>query len=365
MSVMVGVGRGAKAGVLIKNAEVLEKLQHIETLVVDKTGTLTQGHPSVAAIEPESGYQLTDLLRLAAAVESQSEHALGQAIVQHARAQNLQLPNTEQFESVTGRGARAIVGSQTVLLGNQSFMEEQRVSVPNQVVAAVEAKQATGATVVYVAVDGLYAGFVAIEDTIKPTTPIALSLLRKAGVNLLMLTGDNDKTAKAIAQRLGIDEYHAGMTPQQKHDFIMARTHGGERVAMAGDGVNDAPALAAADVGIAMGTGSSIAIESADVTLMGGDLQRVVSAIQLSRATMRNIRQNLFFAFIYNAIGIPIAAGALYPFFGIVLSPMLAAAAMSFSSVSVIANALRLRTWRCHNTHSILSKCSRFVCSKP
>ncbi len=343
MSVMVGVGRGAKAGVLIKNAEVLEKLQQIDTLVVDKTGTLTEGRPSVAAIELESGFEHDELLRTAAAVEAHSEHPLGQAIVQHARDASLEPLQSDQFESVTGRGASARVGSRQVLVGNHHYLRDQQVTVPGRVLESVEAKQSGGSTVVFVAIDQRYAGFIAIEDAIKGTTASALRMLHKHGIEVVMLTGDNYRTAKSIAERLGIDAYHAGMTPQQKHDFILASLKQGKRVAMAGDGVNDAPALAAADVGIAMGTGSAIAIESADVTLIGGDLQRIVTAIQLSRATMRNIRQNLFFAFVYNALGIPIAAGVLYPFFGIVLSPMLAAAAMSFSSVSVIANALRLR----------------------
>ena len=344
MSVMVGVGRGAKEGVLIKNAEVLERLQQIDTLVVDKTGTLTEGSPSVASIVVEPGFAQEELLRLAAAIESQSEHPLGQAIVKHARRQGVAWDAAERFESVTGRGVNATVGARKVLIGNQSYLNEQQVVIPDQVLALVDLRQASGATVVLVAIHGQYAGFIVIEDAIKESTASALNTLRDTEIEVVMLTGDSYTTAKSIADRLGIHEFHAGMTPQQKHDFVLTRSQNGHRVAMAGDGINDAPALAAADVGIAMGTGSAIAIESADVTLMGGDLRRVVTAIQLSRAAMLNIRQNLFFAFIYNAIGIPIAAGVLYPFFGIVLSPMLAAAAMSFSSVSVIANALRLRT---------------------
>ncbi len=263
--------------------------------------------------------------------------------MQHARDAGLEPLQSDQFESVTGRGASARVGSHQVLVGNHHYLRDQQVTVPGRVLESVEGKQSGGSTVVFVAIDQRYAGFIAIEDAIKGTTASALRMLHKHGIEVVMLTGDNYRTAKSIAERLGIDAYHAGMTPQQKHDFILASLKQGKQVAMAGDGVNDAPALAAADVGIAMGTGSAIAIESADVTLIGGDLQRIVTAIQLSRATMRNIRQNLFFAFVYNALGIPIAAGVLYPFFGIVLSPMLAAAAMSFSSVSVIANALRLR----------------------
>lgn len=343
VSVMVGVGRGAKAGVLIKNAEVLEVLEKADTVVVDKTGTLTQGRPAVTAIDVFGDWQIQDVMRLAAAVESQSEHPLAQAVVRRAGAEELAMPDASEFESITGGGVRAKVDSHDVLLGKADLLAEQSVAGVNTGRQRAEQYQSSGATVVFVAVDGSLASIIAISDPIKTSTPAALKTLHALGLRVVMMTGDAQRTARAVADELGIDEFHAEVSPQEKHAFVRRLKEQGKVVAMAGDGINDAPALAESNVGIAMGTGSGVAIESAGVTLVGGDLRGVAAAIQLSRKTMRNIRQNLFFAFIYNALGIPVAAGVLYPVFSIMLSPMIAAAAMSFSSVSVITNALRLR----------------------
>lgn len=343
MSVMVGVGRGAKEGVLIKNAEVLEVMEKVDTVVVDKTGTLTQGRPEVTAIETSGDWNEDDVLKLASAVESQSEHPLAQAVVRRAESGELSVPDATGFSSITGGGVRASVDSHEVLIGKADLLDEQSISGVDAGRKQATQHQSEGATVIFIAIDGELAAIMAITDPIKESTPAALETLHALGLKVVMLTGDAQPTAKAVAEKLGIDEFHAGVSPEDKHDFVKRLKADGKVVAMAGDGINDAPALAEANVGIAMGTGTGVAIESAGVTLVGGDLRGVAAANNLSRKTMSNIRQNLFFAFIYNALGIPIAAGLLYPVFGWLLSPMIAAAAMSLSSVSVIANALRLR----------------------
>ncbi len=342
MSIMVGVGRGAQAGVLVKNAEALERMERIDTLVVDKTGTLTEGKPSVTAIVPAAGVDEAELVRLSAAVERASEHPLAVAIVAAAEARKISIPSVEDFDSPSGKGAAGTVEGHKVLLGNAAYMKEQGVD-PVALATKADALREDGATAIFVAIDGGLAGVFAIADPVKPTTPDALKTLTSLGIRIVMLTGDNKTTANAVARQLGIGEVEAEVLPDQKSAVVAKFRKEGRAVAMAGDGVNDAPALAAADVGIAMGSGTDVAMESAGLTLLKGDLTGIVRARTLSRATMRNIRQNLFFAFVYNAIGVPIAAGVLYPTFGILLSPMLAAAAMSLSSVSVIANALRLR----------------------
>lgn len=343
MSVMVGVGRGAREGVLIKNAEVLEVLEKIDIVVVDKTGTLTQGRPVVTTIETFGDWHSSEVLRLSAAVESQSEHPLAQAVVRRANADSITVPDAHDFNSITGGGVRASVDGHDVLIGKGALLEQQSITNASMGNQHATIHQTQGATVVYVAIDGALAAIMAITDPIKESTPAALTTLHQLGLKVVMLTGDAEATARAVAEKLGIDEFHAGVSPQDKHDFVKRLKGEGKIVAMAGDGINDAPALAEANVGIAMGTGTGVAIESAGVTLVGGDLRGVAAASNLSRKTMSNIRQNLFFAFVYNALGIPVAAGLLYPFFGLLLSPMIAAAAMSFSSVSVILNALRLR----------------------
>ncbi len=343
MSIMVGVGRGAQSGVLIKNAEALERLEKVDTLVLDKTGTLTEGKPKVVALRPAPGFSEEMLLTLAASLERMSEHPLAAAIVGAAADRGLALAKVEGFESVAGKGAAATVDGRKVVLGNGMMMQAAHVDV-SALERAVDELRRDGATVIFAAIDGKAAGVIAIADPIKATTPDAVRALRQAGVRVVMLTGDNRATAEAVARKLGIDEVEAEVLPQDKGKVVERLRKEGRVVAMAGDGVNDAPALAAADVGIAMGGGTDVAIESASVTLLGGDLRGVAAARRLSQATMRNIRQNLLFAFIYNAAGVPIAAGALYPVFGLVLSPVVAAAAMALSSVSVVANALRLRS---------------------
>ena len=345
MSIMVGVGRGAQAGVLIKNAEALERMEKVDTLVVDKTGTLTEGKPTVVAIVPAAGVAEPDLLRLAAGVEQASEHPLGAAIVAAARARTLALSSVADFSSPTGKGALGRVDGRPVILGNAAFLAEQGIDTAPLSQRADELRR-DGATVIFAAIDGRLGGAIAIADPIKPSTPEALKSLAADGVRIVMLTGDNRTTANAVARRLGIAEVEAEVLPDRKSDVVAKLRAAGRVVAMAGDGVNDAPALAAADVGIAMGSGTDVVIESAGLTLLRGDLTGIVRARRLSRATMTNIRQNLFFAFVYNAAGVPIAAGILYPFFGILLSPVIAAAAMALSSVSVISNALRLRRVR-------------------
>ncbi|OJY14279.1 MAG: copper-translocating P-type ATPase [Rhizobiales bacterium 62-47] len=345
MSIMVGVGRGAQTGLLIKNAEVLERMERIDTLVVDKTGTLTEGKPAVVAVIPTNEVDENELLRLAASVERASEHPLADAIVRAANDRQLTLGAVADFDSPTGKGVRGKVDGKTVHLGNAAFFTT--VGIDSSALAGkAEQLRQDGATVINVAVDGKLAGVIAIADPVKASTPAALSALAAAGIKVIMLTGDNRTTAKAVANRLGIADVEADVLPDRKSDVVKRLQAQGRVVAMAGDGINDAPALAAADVGIAMGTGTDIAMESAGVTLLKGDLGGIVQARKLSQAVMRNIRQNLLFAFIYNAAGVPIAAGILYPAFGLLLSPVIAAAAMALSSVSVIGNALRLRATR-------------------
>ena len=343
MSIMVGVGKGAQNGVLIRDAEALERMEKVDTLVVDKTGTLTEGRPKVVRIEPAPGFDAATVLQKLASVERASEHPLAAAIVADAQARNLSLLPVTEFDSPVGKGVVGVVDGTKVVCGSSPFMAEHGVEVASMV-AAAEAVRADAATVIFVGIDGRLAGFVAIADPIKATTTQAVAALRKENIRVVMLTGDGKTTAEAVGRQLGIDEVIADVLPQDKASVVQRLKSEGRVVAMAGDGVNDAPALAAADVGIAMGTGTDVAMESAGVTLLKGDLMGIVHARRLSQATMRNIRTNLFFAFVYNAAGIPIAAGALYPFVGILLSPAIAAAAMSLSSVSVIANSLRLRT---------------------
>ena len=345
MSIMVGVGRGARAGVLIKDAEALERMEKVDTLVVDKTGTLTQGKPQVVAVVATDGRNENELLRLAAGVERASEHPLARAIVEAAATRKLALPDARDFDAPAGRGVVGTVEGRRVAIGTKTFLAEMNIATA-ALDADAERLRQDGATAVYVAIDGEPAGLIAIADPLKPTTPAALKALAADGVRVVMLTGDNKTTALAVARRLGITEVEAEVLPERKSDVVEKLRRDGRVVAMAGDGVNDAPALAAADVGIAMGTGTDVAIESAGVTLVKGDLAGIVAARRLSAATMRNIRQNLLFAFIYNAAGVPIAAGVLYPAFGILLSPVIGAAAMALSSVSVVANALRLRRVR-------------------
>jgi Cu+-exporting ATPase len=345
MSIMVGVGRGAQAGVLIKNAEALERMEKVDTLVVDKTGTLTEGKPKVVAIVAAAGFQENEILRLAASVERASEHPLADAIVRAAKERNLNLGKVEEFDSPTGKGATGTVDRKTVLLGNSNFIKSLGVETESLREQAERLRE-DGATVINIAVDGKAAGLFAIADPVKPSTPDALKALAAEGIMVIMLTGDNRTTANAVARKLGITDVEAEVLPDQKSAVVAKLQKARRIVAMAGDGVNDAPALAAAEVGIAMGTGTDVAMESAGITLLKGDLGGIVRARRLSQATMSNIRQNLFFAFIYNAAGIPIAAGILYPHFGILLSPIIAAAAMALSSVSVVGNALRLRVTR-------------------
>ncbi|TQF38405.1 haloacid dehalogenase [Bradyrhizobium sp. UNPF46] len=342
MSIMVGVGRGAQGGVLIKNAEALERMEKIDTLVVDKTGTLTEGKPKVVAIVPASGFAEDDILRLAASVERASEHPLADAIVRAAKEKQLALGQVEHFDSPTGKGATGKAEGKTIVLGNAKYLTSIGIDT-TALDAEAERLRGDGATVINMAVDGLLAGLFAIADPVKASTPEALKALAAEGIKVIMLTGDNRTTAEAVARRLGIADVEAEVLPDQKSAVVTKLQKAGRIVAMAGDGVNDAPALAAAEVGIAMGTGTDVAMESAGVTLLKGDLIGIVRARKLSQATMSNIRQNLFFAFIYNAAGIPIAAGILYPTFGVLLSPIIAAAAMALSSVSVVGNALRLR----------------------
>ena len=342
MSIMVGVGRGAQAGVLIKNAESLERMEKIDTLVVDKTGTLTEGKPKVVAIVAAAGFGESEILRLAASVERASEHPLADAIVRAAKERNLELSKVEEFDSPTGKGAAGKIDGTTVLLGNANFLTSRGIDT-QPLHEQSERLRGDGATVINIAVDGKLAGLFAIADPVKASTPDALKALAAEGIKVIMLTGDNRTTANAVARSLGITDVEAEVLPDQKSAVVTKLQKAGRIVAMAGDGVNDAPALAAAEVGIAMGTGTDVAMESAGITLLGGDLGGIVRARRLSQATMSNIRQNLFFAFIYNAAGIPIAAGILYPSFGLLLSPIIAAAAMALSSVSVVGNALRLR----------------------
>jgi P-type Cu+ transporter len=338
MSIMVAMGKGATNGILFKNAEAIEVLRKVDTLVVDKTGTLTEGKPKLVSVKPAPGYDQPGLLRLAASLERGSEHPLASAIVQGAEARGLTLVPAVNFESMTGMGVRATVDGAKVTVGNRKLMEDSAIDV--------SAMAAEPGAVIFVAVNGEYAGVITVADPIKATTPEAIRKLHEEGIRIVMLTGDSRITAEAVAKTLGIDEVIAEVLPQDKIAHVKRLQQEGRFVAVAGDGINDAPALAQAQVGIAMGTGTDVAIESAGVTLLKGDLRGIVRARALSRATMRNIKQNLFWAFVYNSLGVPIAAGVLYPFFGILLSPMIAAAAMSFSSVSVVGNALRLRSAR-------------------
>ncbi|MEK6536831.1 MAG: heavy metal translocating P-type ATPase, partial [Actinomycetota bacterium] len=342
ISIMVGTGRGAMAGVLIKNAEALEIMEKVDTLVVDKTGTLTEGKPKLVAVQAEEGFSEDEVLRMAASLERASEHPLAEAIVSGAEEKGVQLAKTSNFQSITGQGVTGEVDGHTVAVGNTKLLESLSVDardLPQQ----ANGQRAKGNTVMLIAIDGKAAGLIGVADPIKDSTAEAIRDLQAEGIRIVMLTGDSHITAKAVASELGIDQVHAEVLPEQKNEVVKQLQAEGRTVAMAGDGINDAPALAQAQVGIAMGTGTDVAMESAGVTLVKGDLRGIVRARRLSRATMRNIRQNLFFAFIYNSAGVPIAAGLLYPFFGLLLSPIIAAAAMSFSSVSVISNSLRLR----------------------
>ena len=342
MSIMVATGKGATAGVLFKNAEAIEVLRKVDTLVVDKTGTLTEGKPKLVTIEPAPGQTEATLLRHAASLERGSEHPLAAAIVKGAEERGVALSRAEAFESVTGKGVKGRIDGREVALGNRALMEGLGVDAASLATRAEELRR-DGQTVMLVSVDGTPAGLLGVADPIKESTPAAIESLHREGVRIVMLTGDSGTTAQAVAKKLGIDEVVAEVLPDQKAEKVRELQAQGRIVAMAGDGINDAPALAQAQVGIAMGTGTDVAMESAGVTLVKGDLRGIVRARKLSRATMRNIKQNLFFALVYNALGIPIAAGVLYPAFGLLLSPIIAAAAMSFSSVSVIGNALRLR----------------------
>jgi Cu+-exporting ATPase len=345
MSIMVGTGRGATAGVLIKNAEALEIMEQVDTLVIDKTGTLTEGRPRLTIVFTAEGFQEDEILQLGASLERASEHPLAAAIVAGAEERDLELFNVADFTSVTGKGVTGDVQGRQVAIGNKKLLETLYITT-GELAERAEALRSEGQTVMFVAVDGNSAGLIGVADPIKKSTLQAIRELHGEGLQVVMLTGDSQATAEAVAGKLGIERLSAEVLPEQKVEVVKQLQTEGRIVTMAGDGINDAPALAQAQVGIAMGTGTDVAMESAGVTLVKGDLRGIVRARRLSRATMRNIRQNLFFAFIYNSLGIPIAAGLLYPFFGLLLSPIIAAAAMSFSSVSVIANALRLRTER-------------------
>jgi Cu+-exporting ATPase len=345
MSIMVGVGRGATAGVLIKNAEALEILGKVDTLVIDKTGTLTEGKPRVTSIELAPGGPVAsehDLLRIAASLERASEHPLAAAILAAANEAKLSLESPREFRSFAGRGITGLIAGREAALGNSQLLAELAIS-PGDFGVAADALRREGNTVVWIAADRRVAGLIAVADPVKSSSAEAISQLHEEGLRIVMVTGDNRITAEAVAKKLGIDEVEAEVLPERKADVVKKLQAAGHIVAVAGDGINDAPALAQAQVGIAMGTGTDIAMESAGITLVQGDLRGIARAIRLSRATMRNIRQNLFFAFLYNALGIPLAAGVLYPVFGLLLNPMIASAAMSLSSVSVISNALRLR----------------------
>ncbi len=345
MSVMVGVGRGAREGVLIRDAEALELMEQVDVLLVDKTGTLTEGKPKLVAVETTDGFDEPELLKLFASLENASEHPLARSIVDGAVERGVKPVDATDFDSITGKGVQGTVDGRKVLIGNARLMSDNDIDA-GEIAESADKRQGQGETVMLAAVDGKIAGLVAVADPIKESTGEAVRILHDAGLRIIMLTGDNEKTAQAVAKQLGIDEVHAGALPEDKHALVEKLQSEGRKVAMAGDGVNDAPALAKADVGIAMGTGTDVAMESARITLVKGDLRGIAKARRLSEQSMRNIRQNLFFAFIYNGAGVPVAAGVLYPILGALLSPMFAAAAMSFSSVSVITNALRLRRAR-------------------
>jgi len=346
MSIMVGVGRGAQEGVLVKNAEALERLEKVTTLVVDKTGTLTEGKPKLMDVLPAGDFDKKEFLRLAASLEQNSEHPLAAAIVRGAKEQSIVLEAVKDFRSVTAGGVAGTIAGRTVMIGKPDFLRNERITGMESLEALAMKLQEEGKTTMFVAIDGKPIGILAVADPIKSTTPDAVGELHALGLTIVMLTGDNRRAADAVAKQLGLDAVEAEIEPAGKVSHVKRLRAEGKHVAMAGDGINDAPALSEAEVGIAMGTGTDVAIESAGITLVRGDLRDIAKAIRLSRATMRNIRQNLFFAFLYNALGIPLAAGVLYPFVGLLLSPMIAGAAMSLSSVSVIGNALRLRKAR-------------------
>ncbi len=343
MSIMVGVGKGAQSGILIKNAEAIEKCEKVTHILTDKTGTLTAGKPQVTATITANGWDEKSLLSVAASIEQSSEHPLARCVVDYAKEKGYALAPVDGFQSVTGGGVQGKVNGKAVLLGKQKFIEDNGISLSEELKKKSDELQEKAQTVIWIVVDGQAAGMLGVSDPIKKTTPDAILALHKMGLKVVMLTGDNEKTAKAIAKELGIIDVYAGLEPKGKQEIVKKLKGEGAKVMMAGDGINDAPALAEADVGVAMGTGTDVAIESAGITLVKGDLNGIVKALRLSRGVMRNIRQNLFFAFIYNALGVPIAAGILYPFLGLLLNPMIAGAAMSFSSVSVIGNSLRLR----------------------
>jgi Cu+-exporting ATPase len=342
MSIMVAMGKGASVGVLFKNAGAIEMMRKIDTLVIDKTGTLTEGKPKLVSVMATSNLNEADLLRLAASLERGSEHPLAAAIVRAAEERGIKLANVSAFESITGRGVQGRIEEHSVALGNSALIEQLEIDAA-ELADRAEQLRSEGQTVMFVVVDQRTVGLLGVADPIKASTPEAIQMLHAEGIRIVMVTGDNRTTAGAVAKKVNVDEVIAGVLPEQKVEIVKRLQGEGSIVAMAGDGINDAPALAQAHVGIAMGTGTDVAMESAGVTLVKGDLRGIVRARRLSRATMRNVKQNLFWAFVYNVLGVPIAAGVLYPFFGILLSPMIAAAAMSFSSVSVIANALRLR----------------------
>jgi Cu+-exporting ATPase len=346
MSIMVGVGRAAQAGILVKNAEAIETTEKVTHLITDKTGTLTAGKPEVVSRVSDKGTSDHELLQIAASVEAHSEHPLAGAIVEAARKQQIASREVADFQSTTGGGVSANLDGRRVLLGKEKFLADSGVTLSSELRRQADRLQEQAQTTVWVGVDGRAIGVLGIADPIKLTTRTAIRALHDMGLKIIMCTGDNRRTAESVARELGIDEFRAEVMPDEKIEIVKRLKASGAIVAMAGDGINDAPALAAADVGIAMGTGTDVAIESAGITLVKGDLMGIVKAMQISRAAMRNIRQNLLFAFMYNALGVPIAAGVLYPLFGILLSPMIAGAAMSFSSVTVIANALRLRSIR-------------------
>jgi Cu+-exporting ATPase len=346
MSIMVGVGKGAQSGILIKNAEAIERAEKVNCLLTDKTGTLTAGKPRVTSSIPDSGLDEQQLLLMAASLEQNSEHPLARAIVDEANEKQLELKPVDDFESITGGGVSGKIGGRKALIGKEKFIAETGIPIPSELSTKARELQEKAQTVVWVVSGGSVAGILGISDPIKKTTPGAIKALHDLGLKVIMATGDNRKTADAVARELAIDEVRAELNPKDKNEIIKQLRKEKYVVAMAGDGINDAPALAEADVGIAMGTGTDVAMQSAGITLVKGDLVGIIKAIALSRAVMRNIRQNLFFAFVYNAFGVPIAAGILYPFFGILLSPMIAGAAMAFSSLSVISNALRLRNLR-------------------
>ncbi len=343
MSIMVSTGKGATIGVLFKNAEAIEELRKIDILIVDKTGTLTEGKPSLTEYKPVGNNSSEILLSYAASIEKGSEHPLARAIVEKALELQLEFPPVTDFDSVTGKGVKGIINGSHIALGNAKMMQDSAINI-DEIIDATDELRSEGQTVMYVAIENKLAGYLSVSDPIKESTPGAISKLKKENIRVVMLTGDNEKTARSVAARLNIDDVISGVLPDQKAEKVKEYQQSGHRVAMAGDGINDAPALAQADVGIAMGTGTDVAMESAGVTLVKGDLNGILRAISLSRQTMRNIKENLFFAFIYNAVGVPVAAGVLYPFFGLLLSPMIAAAAMSFSSFSVIVNSLRLKS---------------------